>query len=391
MPISDSDHSLLEHLRPFFVMNPKFENHFRSSTSYDMKNLWRGYENILDQLTLPTIQGLQEKLGDARDMDKLYSTLSELRVVSVFAKLGFNVDLIRDKCPNFPRRSPDLQISNRDFKALIEVTKWHPDETCEILNKLLAPIVTEKNLVVDLELPSYHSSLTVGGRERKCREIYLSRISKEVISYINNIDQYSLPLCLNILNCRVEIKYDEQESGLILISTADFSRIPVEDYEQQLIKKLKDRSNKPISWSATQRQLPYFIAIEIEQEPGQNGIMVPTLYGKRNHITYMEPNERGLPRVIYPSIVEERLKTSWRELLLTLGYDSTRWVYINSTSFFLNDENASRVCGVIVLWNRSLEYYPNPFVDVTLLRSDYDQLLRIPISPQLFKYDCRND
>lgn len=340
------------------------------------------------------MQGIKEKLGDAISKDKLdmwVSTLSELRITTAFAELGFQVQLIPDRplCGEWfeTPSPPDLSLTDGNFKALVEVTRWAPDGTGAHIYKLLTPILEENDLTLRFSLSPDLSTLVVGHKERSDREEAVETFAQAVFDFIKNLDRNTLPVCETIHGVDLEIECAEAGLGRIKSWNTDASTVPEDGdsgYKRQLFDRLVKKAAKPCKWSPVQQKLPYFIAIEIEQNVGQNTVLPRVLYGGKTLDIFMKPNERQSPAVDYSPIVEERLKTSeWREFLLMLGYDSTQRCYIDRLGFLASDQNATRVCGIIVLHGGSLAYYPNPFVDTTLLRSDYDQLLKVPFAASI--------
>jgi hypothetical protein len=389
MSISDFDHSSVHFLGQFFVSNPSFEKFYASASPYERATLWTSYQQILSKPLLSSIQGIKEKLRDAGSESKLVSTLSELRIAAAFAELGFQVQLIPDQPKEWPKSPPDMALTDSSFKALIEVTRWAPDNTGELIYKLLAPIFEENDLILRFSLPAELSSLVVDGRQRCRREADVKNFAQAVINFVKSLDKTTLPLRETIHGVDLKIERAEPGWGRIGSWNTDWCFVPEDNYKDQLIERLAEKAAKPLRWPLAQQQHPYFIAFEIEQAVGQNDILPWILYGEKTYVEFMNPSERRAAATVYPSIVEDWLHTSWRDLLLMLGYDSTRRSYIDRNGFLLNDPNASRVCGVIILHSDSLAYYPNPFAKTTLLRSDYDQLLKVPIATVITTHDCR--
>lgn len=388
MSVLDFDRSSIEFLRPFFTSNPKFEQFYTSASPYERATLWTRYQDVLSQKDLSNIQGIKEKLGDASSESKLVSTLSELRIAAVFAELGFQVQLIPDTSREW-KSPPDLMLTNGSFRALVEITRWAPDNTSELIYKLIAPTLEASNLVLRFSLSTQLSNLVVSYQQRECREKALETFAQELINLIDNLDQTTLPLCGTIYGVDIKVERAKEGWGRIGSWNTTSCFVSEDAYEKQLIAQLARKIEKPLKWFPVQQKEPYFIAIEVEQEVGQNMLLPQIFYGGRTFVKFMKRDQRRSAAVVYPQIVEERLKTSWRDLLLTLGYDSTRRRYISRPGFLPSNPNSLRVCGIIVLNRGSLSYYPNPFADITLLRSDYDQLLRIPPSAAITTHDCR--
>lgn len=390
MTISEFDRSSFEILKPFFIENSSFEQFYNGASTFKKATLWTEYQDVLIKASGLQIEGIQNKLRDARSEEKLLSTLSELRTAVALAEEGHSIRLIPDKNTKRWNSPPDLELIARGFDALIEVTRWAPDDSSAYLDEFLTPIVEDYNLVLKYYLPSELSKLVVTWEDRNHRTLRLIEVANCIKGYIESVNLATLPLETIIHGVRITLETSERGQGYVVNPFTAFNIVPEEKYGLQLFHRLQEKASKPIKWPPTMQRKPYFMSLEVEQAIGQHSIISRILYGSTNFISYMKSEDRRDSSVKYPEIVEQRLNsTYWRELLLTLGFDSTRRSYINDVGFFLKDPNASRVCGVITLHRGDLEFYPNPFADPQFLRPDFHHLLSMPIASAIANNDHR--
>ncbi|MGB2925023.1 MAG: hypothetical protein WBB82_06965 [Limnothrix sp.] len=357
-----------------FEQYPKLRQ-FSDSSPHNSEIL-KQYQEILSKPCFKSIKGIKEKLNNVASEGKLSSTLAELRIAEKLADRGFQIQLISDEDPRWSKSPPDLTLIHSDFEAFVQITRWESGEThaTNLFHQKTELIAKEYNVVLKFHcLPSKFSSLAVGHQERTEKENLVEKHKEKLSKLIQNIDRRMLPQSISIdgIDCRIENA--EQGKGRVEIERTDFSRVPEEDFEKQILDRINKKANNPGEWSPSQQKVPYFIALDIEQEIGQYDILSRVLYGASTYDDFK-----------YPSIVNELFNNiSWREFLLKLGYDEGRYnsnsyIHPNNIGCFLE---SSKVCGMITLHRDSLAYFPNPFVATNLLRSDYHQLLKIPIAP----------
>ncbi|WP_438006236.1 hypothetical protein WME89_47790 [Sorangium sp. So ce321] len=333
-----------------------------------------------------SILGLRRKLADARSEEKIVSALSEVRVAVAFAQRGHSVELLPDDArPEWPTSPPDLVLYHRDYRAYVEVFRWSPDDTGSQLHERLAPVLEERDLVLRMSLPEGLSSLVVRHDERTERERLIEAIADEIIALVQELDPSNLPFQTTIRGAQIDLMRSEPGRGRLGSWNTAATFIPNESYDNQLVARLVKKAAKPSCWPETKQHHPYFVAVDAQQTLGQYDAFARVLYGPSTFNPWMGPDERRSPAVRYPEIVEERLKTPWRDLLLSLGYDATKRHYIREPGFFAREPPPSDLCGVITLHQDVLEFFPNPFADARKLRHDYHQELGIGLATAIEK------
>lgn len=382
MSISEFDRSSFDVLKPFFIDNADFERFYNIASKFKRATLWTEYQKILLKASALPIEGIQNKLKSSRSDDKLLATLSELRIAVALAEAGHSIKLIPDSDDRVWMISPpDITLSYQGFDAIIEVTRWAPDDSSTYLDEFLTPIAEDKNLILEYYLSSELSELVVTYDDREYRYQELRKVTDCIKEFIESLNPMTLPIERTIKGVKIALKSSRPGQGYVGNPLTIFSIVPDNKYASQLFDRMKKKAGKPKKWPSVKQKLPYFIAVEIEQAIGQHNSISRILYGGTNYISYMNPDDRREPAVKYPEIVVQRLDTdSWREFLLRLGYDSTRQSYIKDVGFFLKEQDASKVCGIITLHSGILEFYPNPFARPEFSRPDYHKLLHLPIA-----------
>ncbi|WP_437305697.1 hypothetical protein [Sorangium sp. So ce388] len=208
--------------------------------------------------------------------------------------------------------------------------------------------------------------------------------------FIREIDPSSLPIQTTIRGALIDLAHSEPGCGRLGSWNTASTFIPNESYDNQLLARLVKKASKPSCWPEAKQHHPYFVAVDVQQTLGQYDAFARVLYGPSTFNCSMEPGERRSPAVRYPEIVEERLKTPWRDLLLSLGYDASERHYISKPGFFAREPAPADLCGLITLHLDTLELFPNPFANVRILRDDYHRELGIGLATAIEKRIGKN-
>jgi hypothetical protein len=151
-------------------------------------------DNLIFKLKKFDCEKIQEKINDADNLYKFYSTVSELEIAKVLVESGKKVQLLPDDY--FDSKSPDILCKGDDFDAYIEVTRFGESESSYNVIDFLRCFLKDLPYRVDVKL-KYELSLPARDYEKRAIQEGIVKISLDQFAEflrVNNISKFPLKI-----------------------------------------------------------------------------------------------------------------------------------------------------------------------------------------------------
>ena len=319
---------------------------------------------------------LQDKLvGESSSWGKFLAFGSELFFANEFFKQGLSVKLIleSEKCWNRQnRRPPDFLVFKDEQKLLIEVARISGDETTSEVAARINPLIRQSYFRVEIKYLEDFSFPVIKSNERTDRQNLIEKFVNEFEKIITTLDSTtSLPKSKDILGCRVTFtKPLDGKRGYYAGYGTDAIILPEEKLYQHITSVIEDKAKKRENWSKSQKEIPYIIALDIQQDFIFPERLVSLLFGKRCHFTVSQPQYSE------PSIVSVAKARGWQEFLEKVGFNQQTQSPVTQPGLLINNEITSKnVTGIIAKIRGELHYLPNPFAEEPINSLDIHALV----------------
>ena len=355
----------------------------RSKTPIDT---WFSCIDVLSDIKSLPIKGIQKKFAEIGHPNKLLPIFSELKAAKILATRNFEVELLSDNDRRFRQRgrsmqSPDLLVKRKEFQLLVEVQRKLSDYDIEYeLHQELHPLLKERDFNLSISYSKDLSKLSVDSNTRGEKEEAFSDFAETLRQCLEPLDQDKLPCDFELNGSKISVKAAEPGRGRISSCVTAVTKVPEEEYIDQIKIAVKKKACKRNSWKEDYLALPYLIFLDLETAELSEAVF-SALYGSRTWIERLEPDKVGRQRVDYPQFVVDKFQGNQRELLFKLGFDSRRCSYINEPGSFVTEESVKRnISSVVTMLNREVECFPNPFCDPAIYLSNLPEFLSIPLT-----------
>jgi hypothetical protein len=280
-------------------------------------------------------------------------------------------------------RSPDLTIEKDGQKFLVEVARIKGDETTLDIANQINPIIKKHSspFRVRIHYSQNFSIPVINWQEREDREILVRNFVDLFREVIKTIDSNSLPQIKHLLDCEVEFSKSSSQQGYYAGCLTGVVIDPSGQITPKIKEQLEEKAKKRDKWNDSQKQLPYLVALDIQQHWLSEEELIWLLFG--GQCCHADP----VPTYSEPSIVTNAKENGWRDFLENVGFDPRSNSYIpkaifdsNSDSYnpergiFLNP-NFENVTGVITRIKNDLQIVPNPFAEESINCPDLEKII----------------
>lgn len=337
--------------------------------------------NIVELLHQSNCLNIECKLAEATNWDKLVALESELFFAKEFGKLGFSVTFISDSDREWYKGkqqtpSPDLLVEKDGEKILIEVARISDDETRFEIQDRLIKIVRQTGFAITIQYSKEFSVPAICHKSREVRHKQIDEFVREFTKAIPLINANVLPEEKNILGCKVKFEKSCHNYGYFRGGLTAVLISPHEDIEPHIKRILKNKAEKREKFSDVQKNIPYLVALDIQQKDfWVEHHLTSLLFGGRRYIGELsKTREVGIPYFSEPQSVKLAKERGWEEYLKSIGFDPNSDNPINpdtEPAILLNNHIISKnLTGVIVRNREKLEFVPNPFAEEIINRPD---------------------
>jgi hypothetical protein len=126
----------------------------------------------------------------------------------------------------------------------------------------------------------------------------------------------------------------------------------------QIEKKAKKRQN----WNHQRKQIPYLVALDIQQPFILSPIFVQWLFGSR---TYLDVRDPDILANLYsePVRVRDAKNQGWKGILEKVGFNPREREQVEENGILMNNETLNNLSGLVVKMSGTPHFIPNPFAD----------------------------
>jgi len=321
---------------------------------------WSYLDSLIEDLRGKQVSGIQEKIADADNIQKLYSVVSELRIAQLLANRGKKVTLLPD---NFMGSNPSSDILAKDSfgECYIEVKRLTEDHPSLLLRELLNSRLNKeaRRYRVDVRLHGNLATPMVKRQERVAKEALIRAAGEEFWSWLESQDLANLPLTFQTGGVRFNVQETHLGKAFVGLVHSDVHKVPIEDWVEKLKEDVTEKAEKRTVWTGKDLEKFYVVAIDCEQISIERDDVDEALFGHRI------PNANlGLDGMARQKILVVGIKDEWKPFLLEKHIISRERIDpIPATSgVFFTEEVTRNVSGVIVRFASGGSYcLPNPF------------------------------
>jgi hypothetical protein len=346
---------------------------------------------LAEELKNANCPNIQEKFAEANTWSKYLSLGSELFFAYEFVKLGYCVSLIPDNSSEWTiegknLQSPDLSVERDGQKFLVEVARIKGDETTLDIANQINPIIKKHSFPfrVHIHYSDQFSTPVISYDERNKREQLVENFVDRFRDVIKTIDSNSLPQTKNICDCEVKFSKPYDRQGYYAGCLTGIVIDPAQQITPKIKGQLKEKAQKRIKWNDPQKQLPYLVALDIQQNWFSEIELIRLLFG--GLCNHGEPTDPHFPVYSESSIVTKAKENGWTDFLKNVGFNPRSHSYISKAIFdsqsniynpergiFINDSIFNNVTGVITRIRNNLQIVPNPFAEKSINRLYLEQ------------------
>jgi hypothetical protein len=237
------------------------------SSFFDGHDYWRYLDDLVGFLRSKNVAGIQEKVKDADNLDKFYSTVSELEFARILAGKGKDVTLLKDRFFE-NRTSPDMLVKDSTREMYVEVKRLTEGRAGHLIIDFLRSYLNHPertfrvNVVLNRELSVPMTKLD----QRTAREKEAKEIIEEFRSRFDAIDVAHLPVSFEIAGVTFEIQPTKLQRGYLgVIRTAVFEP-STEMWVEKLAYDVCEKAKKRQSWIGDDLKKLYIVAIDCEEK-----------------------------------------------------------------------------------------------------------------------------
>lgn len=307
---------------------------------------------------------LQDKLvAESSNWRRFLAFGSELFFANEFFKQGFSVEFILDSDKHWAkptRKPPDFIVSKDEQKFLIEVASIAGDETTSEVAKYIRPLIKKSSFCVDIKYTEDFSFPVIKFNEREARQRLIEAFVNEFEKIITTLDSTtSLPKSCDIMGCQVTFtKPLAGKRGYYSGCVTDAVVIPEDKLYQHIASVIEYKAKKRVTWAESEKEIPYLIALDIQQDFIFPERLVSLLFGKQCYFLHSQPQYSE------PSIVSVAKARGWQIFLEDIGFSQqTQSPVIQPGLLISNEVTSKNVTGVIAKIRGELHYLPNPFAE----------------------------
>ncbi|MEQ9552914.1 MAG: hypothetical protein RIM23_25270 [Coleofasciculus sp. G3-WIS-01] len=319
---------------------------------------------------------LQDKLvEESSSWSNFLSFGSELFFANEFSRQKFSVELIlkSTECWNKEgRKIPDFSVLKDNQNFLIEVARISGDETTSEVASRISPLIRRSSFRVEIKYSENFSFPVIKSNERTDRKNLIDEFVNEFDKIIKTLDSTtSLPKSEDILGCRVTFtKPRHGNRGYYAGCVTDAINLPEEKLYQHIAFVIEEKAKKRITWDESKKEIPYLIALDIQQDYIFQDRLISLLFGKRCHCIDSQPQYSE------PSIVSDAKARGWQEFLEKVGFSQQTQSPVTEPGLLISNENTCKnVTGIIAKISGELHYLPNPFAEEPINSLDIHALV----------------
>jgi hypothetical protein len=372
------------------LINYSFSNNFANIFNI-LDHFGKNKKDILEFISiLKLVEELREygclhipdKFSDTPSFSKLLSLKSEFLFATEFAKIGFNISLISDSDKNWRHRknslpSPDFLAINGDKKVLVEVAKISDDETIQNILTRIRPFLTDTSLYVWIVFSKELSLPVMNSQDRDIREQIINNFIEKFREILTTINQDSIPQKIDILNCQVEFhKLDMQRGNCDGMPTAVI--IPQENLDKHIKNIIHIKAEKRTQWSNSHKQIPYLVALDIQQDAIFHMFFLQMLFGDKCHYEH----SLDLSEYSESTLIHQAKCRGWKDLLEQVGYRPRFHDRTKENGLYFEDQVVRQnITGIIARICGQIQFIPNPFAEDSINCPELQQLLPWSLCP----------
>ncbi len=232
---------------------------------------WSYLDSLIEDLRGKQVSGIQEKIADADNIQKLYSVVSELRIAQLLANRGKKVTLLPD---NFMGSNPSSDILAKDSfgECYIEVKRLTEDHPSLLLRELLNSRLNKeaRRYRVDVRLHGNLATPMVKRQERVAKEALIRAAGEEFWSWLESQDLANLPLTFQTGGVRFNVQETHLGKAFVGLVHSDVHKVPIEDWVEKLKEDVTEKAEKRTVWiglDGMARQKILVVGIKDEWKP----------------------------------------------------------------------------------------------------------------------------
>ncbi|EDX77312.1 hypothetical protein MC7420_449 [Coleofasciculus chthonoplastes PCC 7420] len=319
---------------------------------------------------------LQYKLvEESSSWSNFLSFGSELFFANEFSRHNFSVELIlksKDCWNKEGRQIPDFSVLKDKHKFFIEVARISGDETTSEVAARIRPLIRHSSFCVGIKYSEDFSFPVIKSNERTDRQNLIDKFVNEFEKILKTLDSTtSLPKSEDILGCRVTFtKPLDGKRGYYRGCVTDAINLPEEKLYQHIASVIELKAKKRTTWDEPKKEIPYLIALDIQQDYIFQDRLISLLFGKRCHFIDSQPQYSE------PSIVSDAKARGWQEFLEKVGFSQQIQSPVTDHGLLIRNEIICKnVTGIIARIGGELHYLPNPFAEEPINSLDIHALV----------------
>jgi hypothetical protein len=325
-------------------------------------------------------KGIQEKFSETTSWSKIPSLTSELFFANEFAKLGFSVELISDSESNWQHRdkripSPDFLASKDGESIFVEVARIGGDETISQIIDAISPLLSDTSFCAEIQYTREFSWPTISHNERTKRENLIEDFVEHFKTCLQDAELPTSSLKYDIFGCQISlIRTPNCQPGYYKGSNGAVITIP--EFKAYVAYQIEKKAKKRQNWNHQRKQIPYLVALDIQQSFILSPIFVQWLFGSRTSLNVRHANISENP-YSEPDRVSDAKSQGWKDLLEKVGFNSRERV--EEGGILMTHETLNNISGLVVNMSGIPHFIPNPFAEESINCPHLCDLIPLPM------------
>lgn len=342
----------------------------------DNAHFLHSLENVILELRSYNCIGIQEKMTDIPDRNKLLSAISELETAQLLVNYVQHIELLPDDY--LTGKSPDIFCKDKNICLYFEVTRLNDNPYVEnLIFEFLRNFLKDVPYMVDSFLNENLSLPKVKGYDRRAQKAIVDSCLNEFKELFSKVECLESSFIIDTESIRFELTKINNDRGFPAIIMWECIEVPEDELLEYTKGRLIRKAEKRDSFEGEHRTYPYIIVFDCKESSIDDIYINRLLYGKTRligdfsdvHIkysTWQDVNWEGEVSKVEqrPSWekIEEAKNNGWEQLLINKFLLPNDYTYISEEGIFLTEAEMENVSAVLFRDNfGKVSFYPNPF------------------------------
>ncbi len=327
----------------------------------------RYLDQLIKKLRVDGCGGIQDKIGEIGDIDRLDHIISELELATALLRPDRTVELLPQ---DYMRgKSPDLLVSDNTRKVYFEAKVVTDDEGDSQIIGFLRKFLAAYSAIVNVKIKDRIALPEVTFNERYEKEKIIERSLQE---FKKDFEEPTpgKSKTIETEGAVFEVIGISSNKGYPGVIKSSFQRVPEDKLRAKIERDLIDKARKRKDWKGKDLTIPYIVALHFKAWTVDDILVNEVLFGhtvalgkdpstKFEWQTIVGNKETRIPKW---KEIERAKERGWEEILIKKSLIPSNWIYLLEPGLYLCCRDMENISGIIARYgSNNIEFIPNPF------------------------------